>query len=329
MHITITGNLGSGKSTICTYLNKTYGFTVYSTGKIQRELSRELNLSTLDMNKLMAKDTHYDHCIDDATARIAKEQSHEDLIFDSRLAWNFVPKSFKVFLIVDINIAAERVMNDQRGKEECYTSFEEAKKKLKERAESENQRYQTIYNLDYMNLNNYDLVIDASFCKPEIMAELIYSKAKEYFQGSDSSYRPSVLLSWKNIYPIKRVLSEGASDGGTCAIGTSNGGTFNLDFSESDCNEIAISDKKHRLYPVQRLPVIKYKDFYFMIGDHKLAVSCARHNIPFVSVSVMNPKNDCAEIVEVLCTSTSRKDLNSYESACDFTYLSVPNFIKN
>ena len=65
--------------------------------------------------------------------------------------WKDVEKSFKVFLAVDLNIAAERVMHDNRGKEEQYTTLEEAKEKLFERAQTENLRYKDIYNLEYFN----------------------------------------------------------------------------------------------------------------------------------------------------------------------------------
>ena len=115
MHITITGNLGSGKSTICKILEDKYGFSIYSTGKVQRELAREMNLTTLEMNKLMCSDPKYDTMIDDTTARISRENKGKKIIFDSRLAWNFVVQSFKVFLQVSLDVAANRVINDNRG----------------------------------------------------------------------------------------------------------------------------------------------------------------------------------------------------------------------
>ena len=48
MHITITGNLGSGKSTICKLLNEKYQFEIYSTRS--RELARQMNMTTLELN---------------------------------------------------------------------------------------------------------------------------------------------------------------------------------------------------------------------------------------------------------------------------------------
>ena len=98
MHITLTGNLGSGKSTLSKILENQYGYEIFSTGKVIRQIASDHGVSVLEMNKLMEKDHKYDHEIDDTTARIARENPNKNILFDSRLAWNFVEKSFKVFL---------------------------------------------------------------------------------------------------------------------------------------------------------------------------------------------------------------------------------------
>ncbi len=181
MHITITGNLGSGKSTICKLLNENYQFEVYSTGKVQRELARQMNLTTLELNQLMCSDKKYDKMIDDETAKISRENRDKNIIFDSRLAWHFVERSFKVFVSVSLEVAAERVMNDQRGAEEKYSTLEEAKNLLGERAATECRRYKDIYDLNYMDFSNYNLVIDSTYCNPEKIAEIIIREAKAYY----------------------------------------------------------------------------------------------------------------------------------------------------
>lgn len=183
MHITITGNLGSGKSTVGNLLSKKYNFEIYSTGKIQRELAKQMNLSTLELNQLMMSDRKYDHMIDDETSRISRESSDKNIIFDSRLAWHFVEKSFKVFVSVNLDVAAKRIMNDQRGSVEKYSSIEEAKALLAERARTESIRYKDIYNLNYMDYNNYDLIIDGTFCDPETITDIIMEQAKEYYSN--------------------------------------------------------------------------------------------------------------------------------------------------
>ena len=112
MHITITGNLGSGKSTTCKILEAKYGFEIFSTGKVIRSIADEMGISVLEMNERMSKDPQYDHMIDDKTAAISRENPDKQLLFDSRLAWNFVEKSFKVFLSVDF---ALKTVTDSRS----------------------------------------------------------------------------------------------------------------------------------------------------------------------------------------------------------------------
>ncbi|MDF2540937.1 MAG: hypothetical protein K0S47_655 [Herbinix sp.] len=198
MHITITGNLGSGKSTICKLLNEQYQFEVYSTGKVQREIAREMNMTTLELNQLMCSDHKYDTMIDDATARISRENREKDIIFDSRLAWHFVEHSFKVFVTVSLDVAANRVMQDQRGAEEKYSSFDEAKKLLAERAATEKRRYKDIYDLDYLDFSNYNLVIDSTYCSADKIAEMIIVEAKAFeenpYTGTKMLMTPERLL---------------------------------------------------------------------------------------------------------------------------------------
>lgn len=214
MHITITGNLGSGKSTICKLLNEKYQFEVYSTGKVQRELAKEMNMTTLEFNQLMCSDKKYDNMIDDATARISRENKDKDIIFDSRLAWHFVEHSFKVFVSVSLTVAAERVMNDQRGEVEKYSSLEEAKKLLAERAATEMKRYKDIYDLNYMDFSNYNLIIDSTYCTQDKIAEIILQEAKEFEkkeadnQGSEGT---KVLVSPKRLIKEEDITAEDRS----------------------------------------------------------------------------------------------------------------------
>ena len=201
MHITLTGNLGSGKSTICRILEKEYGKEIYSTGKVQRSIAEEMGISVLEMNQLMCSDHKYDHLIDDTTAKISRENPDKPIVFDSRLAWNFVESSFRVFLSVSLNTAAERVYNDNRGEVEKYTSVEDAKAQLKLRAETENIRYKDIYGLDYFNFDNYNLILDSTWCPPECLASLLIREAEEYERKLAAGQTPEtkILISPKRL----------------------------------------------------------------------------------------------------------------------------------
>jgi cytidylate kinase len=200
--------LGSGKSTYCRLLNEKYQFEVYSTGKVQRELARQMNMTTLELNQLMCSDKKYDNMIDDATTRISRENINKDIIFDSRLAWHFVEHSFKVFVSVSLEVAAARVMNDQRGAEEKYSSLEEAKKLLAERAATERMRYKDIYNLNYMDFSNYNLVIDSTYCPPDLIVEIILQEAKEFYLTSNAPETTKQLVSPRRLVKPEDISKE-------------------------------------------------------------------------------------------------------------------------
>ena len=223
MHITLTGNLGSGKSTICKILKEKYGFEIYSTGTVQRHLAAEMGLSVLEMNKLMCSDHKYDHLIDDTTAKISRENPDKNIVFDSRLAWNFVEKSYKIFLSVSLDEATRRVYNDaSRGAVESYKSPEECKDKLRERAANEKMRYADIYGLNYFDFSNYDLVLDSSFATPEVLAQTIVSFARKaekegqeeqmiLFSPLRLGYEKKVELAHSGLYPegMVKIVEEG------------------------------------------------------------------------------------------------------------------------
>ncbi len=263
MHITITGNLGSGKSTICKLLNEKHDFEIYSTGKVQRQLAQEMGMTTLELNQLMRKETKYDHMIDDATARISRENQDKDIVFDSRLAWHFVERSFKVFVSVSLEEAARRVMGDDRGETEKYDSFEEAVKLLAERAATENVRYKEIYNLNYMDFSNYDLIIDSTYSNPEFIGEIILREAKRY---EESPFNKT-----KTLVSAKRL-------------------SLKESFEEEDNEEISLLSDKYKKNPYEIKDIVnvrKSDDNYTIVDGHKYVEAALLAEIEYIPIEVV------------------------------------------
>lgn len=183
MYITIAGELGSGKSTVAKLIHKKYGFEIYSTGTVQREIAKEKGITTLELNVLMANDidNDYDKLIDNKTVEIAKANLDKDVIFDSRMAWHFVEQSFKVYVIVDNYVAANRVIKEDRGSEEHYNTIDEAAEGLYKRKKIEDSRFFEMYHVNTLNFENYDLVVDSTDISPDELAEFIITKAKESY----------------------------------------------------------------------------------------------------------------------------------------------------
>ncbi|MDR2456434.1 MAG: cytidylate kinase family protein [Deltaproteobacteria bacterium] len=248
MLITITGKLGSGKSTICRGLSERCKFQVYSTGEIHRNLANRMGLDTLALNKLMSGDSSYDRAIDDEVKRIASECRDAALIFDSRLAWHFVECSVKLFTTVDPVVAAQRVFKAPRGDEERYADIDDALANLKLRARLERDRFKGIYGVDYYDYSNFDLIVDTTWLEPELLVSLIVSEASKI----DCSQPPKseILISPKSLYPTREAHE---------------GGLPPEDNFRSEPLEVFCQDGYH-----------------FVVGDNTPLAAAQEANLPFV-----------------------------------------------
>ncbi|MFN0213564.1 MAG: (d)CMP kinase [Saprospiraceae bacterium] len=180
--ITLTGDLGSGKSTVSSILCDLTGFEYVSTGKVQRQLAQELGLDTLEMNRRADTDPSIDQRIDSIFVELGKDPN--GYVVDSRMAWFFLPDSFKVYLKTDVHVAVQRILNDPDRNSEQYKSAEEAVQKILARKASENDRFLEKYGADCSNLNNFDLVIDTDKRSQAVVANMIYEAWKAKNEGA-------------------------------------------------------------------------------------------------------------------------------------------------
>lgn len=172
MIITISGDIGSGKSTCGKLLRDQLGYNYLSTGDIQRRIAAEMGITTLELNLLSENDKSIDKKIDDHTRALA--DSDENYIVDSRLAWHFIPSSYKVFLRCKDEIAAQRIFHDEnRVSDENTASIMQLLDKIKDRRQSEKRRFLSLYGIDFEDLSNYDQIVDSSFFKPQVIVDLI------------------------------------------------------------------------------------------------------------------------------------------------------------
>lgn len=159
-HVAISGELGSGKSSVAKRLAEVYSLRVVSTGDIQRSIARSLQLSTLETNWLAERDSMIDTQVDKVTKDLG--MAPEPIVFDSRMAWHMVPNSYRVHLLVDPLVAAKRLHSTRSSPTEQYESASHARDLAEERYLSEQRRFLATYGVDVFSLRNYDLVIDTS-----------------------------------------------------------------------------------------------------------------------------------------------------------------------
>ena len=194
INITIAGDLGSGKSTVANHLINNINYRIESAGLIFRRLAEQHGMSAKEFNQFIESNPKYDNMVDDTIKEMGEKE--ENIIFDSRLAWYFVPKSFKIYMYVDVDTATERIFNDKGRVSESYSDMATAKKEIIERRESEVLRYKTFYNIDINNYSNYDFIIDTSHATKYEVNDAVLSNFKAFEQGKEYD---KILLSPKNL----------------------------------------------------------------------------------------------------------------------------------
>jgi len=176
--ICISGNIAVGKTEVASLLAKKLGYDLYKASESFRALARENNMDLVTFNDFVKSNPDIDRNIEAKTKEVI--DSNTDIIIDARLGFYLEPKAFRVYMVADDTIAAERLFKacKKRGKEEEYSSVEQAKEAIKIREASEQERYLKLYNVDIHNMDNYDYVIDTTNLEPDAVASKIIKAYK-------------------------------------------------------------------------------------------------------------------------------------------------------
>lgn len=172
--VTISGNPGSGKSTVAKLLEKKLGIKYIYSGMIFRELAEEHEMSLEEFGKYCEKNKEIDTKLDKRQLEILKKG---DVILEGRLAgWiaykNKIP-AFKISIIADIDIRAKRIVKRENG------DIKTRKKEIIKREKSESKRYKKYYDIDLNDNSIYDIVVDSGDKTPEEIVDIILNKMKE------------------------------------------------------------------------------------------------------------------------------------------------------
>jgi cytidylate kinase len=298
--ISITGDLGSGKSTVSDVLCKQLNYEYIYTGKIQREIARKHNMTTLELNKYAETHPEIDKEID-ATFKSLNEAS--DFIVDSRLAWFFIPNSFKVFLKTNLIVSANRICGDNQREHEKYASTEDAVNKIVARKTSENKRYTELYGADCSNLSNFNLVIDTSFVTPERVIDIILVEYNSWLVSEKCS---KAFVSPTNLYPTQSIRG------------------FESEFLSNIQNNMKING-----YCLD-FPVIaiNINSFDYILDGHKRTACAIKNNIDLIPVIFQNENSYFVKGLtykENILNSIKQNQFADWEDFNSFTYLIYPH----
>jgi CMP/dCMP kinase len=162
--ITIAGRPGSGKSTTAKLVALELGYNHFSSGDLFRALGKERGVDVLEANRTGGVTEELDNLVDGKLREIGENE--DKMVIDSRTAWHWIPNSYKVFLELDMVVAAQRILeeisHDRLSTENIHQNSEVYAKLLIKRLDVETKRYKKIYGINPYDMNNYDLVIDTS-----------------------------------------------------------------------------------------------------------------------------------------------------------------------
>lgn len=160
--ITIAGKPGSGKSTTSKLVAKELGYKHFSSGALFRSIAKERGIDVVAINLLAETEKEIDYLVDQRLRDIGNEDN--EVVIDSRMAWHWMPQSFKVYLDLDVVVAAERIIKnsdpERMQAENIPNSIPEYAGELQKRLDSEAKRYMDLYQVNPYDTHHYDLVVD-------------------------------------------------------------------------------------------------------------------------------------------------------------------------
>jgi CMP/dCMP kinase len=182
--ITIAGRPGSGKSTTSKGVAARLGYQHFSSGDLFRAIGKERGIDVTQTNLVAEQEAEIDHLVDQRLRDIGANE--DERVIDSRLAWHWMPNSFKVYLDLDLEVAAGRIlknMDPERLKSEPQaTDVTSYAADVQKRLNSEMRRYKALYGADPSDLKNYDLVIDTAVNNSEQVIQKVIDAFHAWLQ---------------------------------------------------------------------------------------------------------------------------------------------------
>jgi len=184
--ITISGDPGSGKSTIAQKLAKKLKAKRIYVGEIRRKLAQKRGLTLDQLNKYAETHPETDVNIDKKVAKEARRLAKKHpVIVEGRIQFYFIPESFKIYIKVRLEKGAKRIWRQYQKKETLarqteakYNSLADVKKEIKNRIASDKKRYKKYYGLDHTKKSHYDFILDTTNLTPKQQFTKIWQEIK-------------------------------------------------------------------------------------------------------------------------------------------------------
>jgi predicted cytidylate kinase len=278
MRITLSGDLGSGKSSVGRRLAEKLGVPHYSAGTLFREIGQISNLDALQTNLAAENNVGIDFAVDERTREL--DRRIESFIIDSRMAWHFVSRATRVYLSVSPETAAKRIASDRSRSTESYESLAIALASLEKRRDSEVRRYKNLYAADITDPANYDLIVITDDAEIDDIAEVVINFAKG--RSREKFWMPK-----RRLVPMVGVREASGS-----------GPPFRPSLSDDFWLSLSVGG-----------------NFGFFFGETAQLVSAFRYELPIIPYRPNEPESGKVDVCQIAKRTLSKAALHDWEEA--------------
>lgn len=181
--ITLAGAIGSGKSSTAKRVAAKLNYRHFSSGDLFRSVAQERGVSIEAINKQAELEKEIDHAVD---GRLKELYTESDLIIDSRLAYYWMPESFRVYLDIVPHTAAERIYSGIKSEGRVSQEADSVESVLHasaERLASEKKRYMNLYGVDIDDHSMFDLIVDTGSHNLDEVVEIVVAAYQAWLKA--------------------------------------------------------------------------------------------------------------------------------------------------
>lgn len=180
MIVTVSGEIGAGKSTVARALARSLRLRYLSAGEVFREEARRRGVSLAALGRLAEQDAAIDRTLDDMQIQAARDG---DILVDSRLSGWLIEGDLRIWLKAPLSVRAARVASRDG------VARDRALSDVQEREEGERRRYRATYGIDLGDLSRYHVIVDTGMWNADDIVDILLRLARKCQR--ERSGRPS------------------------------------------------------------------------------------------------------------------------------------------
>ncbi len=171
MIVTVSGEIGAGKSTVARALARALGLRYLSAGEVFREEARKRGLSLAALGRLAEQDRSIDGTLDQLQVEAARAGG---ILIDSRLSGWLIDGDLRIWLRAPLLVRAGRVAARDG------VPLDQAQAQVRAREESERRRYLETYHIDLSDLTRYHVIVDTGMWTAEEIVDALLRLAGKF-----------------------------------------------------------------------------------------------------------------------------------------------------